>query len=172
MTSSGENNARDGDQDGLSNVRLPSVLVVDDSRDSANILSSLFGTHGYEVHVAYDWATALETAKAHLPDIILLDLGMPEMDGIHLALLLREDEQLKDKLLVAVTGYADDSTASNARLRASTTFCRSPSPGPTSNLPLIAFGHIDDALRCTVSQVNKRSFAGALSGQKCLGCLS
>jgi len=37
-----------------------------------------------------------------------LDLGMPEMDGIHLALLFREDEQLKDKLLVAVTGYADD----------------------------------------------------------------
>jgi CheY-like chemotaxis protein len=108
MTSSGENNPRDRDQDALSNVRLPSVLVVDDSRDSANILSSLFGAHGYEVHVAYDWAIALETAKAHLPDIIFLDLGMPEMDGIHLALLFREDEQLKDKLLIAVTGYADD----------------------------------------------------------------
>ena len=108
MTSAGENNARVGDQDALSKARLPSVLIVDDSRDSANILSSLFGAHGYQVHVAYDWAIALETAKAHLPDIILLDLGMPEMDGIHLALLLREDEQLKDKLLVAVTGYADD----------------------------------------------------------------
>jgi CheY-like chemotaxis protein len=108
MTSAGENNARDGDQDALSKTRLPSVLIVDDSRDAANILSSLFGANGYEVHVAYDWARALETAKAHLPDIILLDLGMPEMDGIHLALLLREDEQLKDKVLVAVTGYADD----------------------------------------------------------------
>ena len=108
MTSSGESNARDGDQDALLNVRLPSVLVVDDSRDSANLLSSLFGAHGYEVHVAFDWAIAIETARTHLPDIILLDLGMPEMDGIHLALLLREDEQLKDKLLVAVTGYADD----------------------------------------------------------------
>ena len=108
MTSSGENNARNGDQDGHSNVRVPSVLVVDDSRDSANMLSSLFGAHGFEVHVAFDWATALDTARAHLPDIILLDLGMPEMDGIHLALLFREDEQLKDKLIVAVTGYADD----------------------------------------------------------------
>ena len=108
MASSGENNARDGNQNTLSNARLPSVLIVDDSRDSANSLSSLCGAHGYQVHVAYDWAIALETAKAHLPDIILLDLGMPEMDGIHLALLLREDEQLKDKLLVAVTGYADD----------------------------------------------------------------
>jgi len=108
MISSGESNARDGNQNPLSNARLPSVLIVDDSRDSANMLSSLFGAHGYEIHVAYDWATALEIAKAHLPDIVLLDLGMPEMDGIHLALLLREDEQLKDKVLVAVTGYADD----------------------------------------------------------------
>jgi CheY-like chemotaxis protein len=108
MTSAGESNARDGDQNAFSQAQLPSVLIVDDARDAANILSSLFGTHGYEVHVAYDWTRALEAAKAHLPDIILLDLGMPEMDGIHLALLLREDEQLKDRVLVAVTGYADD----------------------------------------------------------------
>jgi CheY-like chemotaxis protein len=108
MTSSVENNVRNGVHYRFSNLRVPSVLVVDDSRDSANMLSSLFGAHGLEVHVAFDWTTALDTARAHLPDIILLDLGMPEMDGIHLALLFREDEQLKDKLIVAVTGYADD----------------------------------------------------------------
>jgi CheY-like chemotaxis protein len=108
MASSLANNARDGNQDLVAKARLPSVLIVDDSRDSANILSSLFGAHGYRVHVAYDWALALETAKTHLPDVFLLDLGMPEMDGIHLALLFREDEQFKDKVLVAVTGYADD----------------------------------------------------------------
>ena len=108
MTSAGESNAPNAVQNTVGNVRLPSVLIVDDSRDAANILSSLFAAHGYEVHVAYDWVKALETAKTHLPDILLLDLGMPEMDGVHLALLLRENEQLKDKLLVAVTGYADD----------------------------------------------------------------
>ena len=108
MTWAGEHDARDGDQDARSEARLPSVLIVDDSRDSANILSSLLGAHRYAVDVAFDWAMALETARAHLPDIILLDLGMPEMDGIHLALLFREDEKLKDKLIVAVTGYADD----------------------------------------------------------------
>jgi two-component system, sensor histidine kinase len=108
MTSAREINAREGDQNAFSQAQLPSVLIVDDSRDAANILSSLFGKHGYEVHVAYDWTRALEAAKTHRPNIILLDLGMPEMDGIHLALLLREDEQLKDRLLVAVTGYADD----------------------------------------------------------------
>jgi CheY-like chemotaxis protein len=103
-----ENDARDVDQKAHSRRRLPSVLIVDDSRDSANMLSSLFGAHGHEVDVAFDWAMALEAARTHLPDIILLDLGMPEMDGIHLALLFREDEKLKDKLIVAVTGYADD----------------------------------------------------------------
>ena len=108
MSLPGANEAQNGKRDSLSKARLPRVLIVDDSRDAVNLLSSLFGKNGYEVHVAYDWAMALETANTHLPDIILLDLGMPEMDGIHLALLLREDEQLKDKVLIAVTGYADD----------------------------------------------------------------
>ena len=60
MTSSGENNARNENQDAHSNARLPRILIVDDSHDSANIFGSLFGAHGYEAHVAYDGATALE----------------------------------------------------------------------------------------------------------------
>ena len=108
MPSSGANHARDEKQVPSSDARLPSILIVDDSHDSANTLHSLFGAHGYESHVAYDADTAFELAKAHLPDIILLDLGMPGMDGVHLARFFREDEQLKDKVLIAVTGYADD----------------------------------------------------------------
>ena len=41
-------------------------------------------------------------------DVILLDLGLPEMDGVHVARFFREDEQLKDKVLIAITGYADE----------------------------------------------------------------
>jgi CheY-like chemotaxis protein len=108
MATSGSNNAQDGGQDSPFDANLPSLLIVDDAHDSANILSSLFGAHGYKTHVAYDWAAALETARAHLPDVILLDLAMPELDGVHLARLFREDEQLKDRILVAVTGYADE----------------------------------------------------------------
>ena len=76
--------------------------------DSANTLSSLFAEHGYKTHVAYDGLEALNAAKIHFPDVILLDLGMPGLDGLHLARFLREDEQLKDKVLIAVTGYADE----------------------------------------------------------------
>src|SRR5271168_357654 len=108
MATSESNNARDGGQDSPFDAHLPSLLIVDDSHDSANSLRSLFGAHGYKTHVAYDGVAALEAAKAHLPDVILLDLGMPELDGVHLARFIREDEQLKDKVLVAVTGYADE----------------------------------------------------------------
>jgi CheY-like chemotaxis protein len=107
MVISASNSARDGSEDAPSDPNLPSILIVDDSHDSANTLGSLFGAHGYKTHVAYDGVAALEAAKAHLPDVILLDLGMPELDGVHLARFFREDEELKDKVLIAVTGHAD-----------------------------------------------------------------
>jgi CheY-like chemotaxis protein len=108
MAASQSHNGRDGGPGSPSEAHLPSILIVDDSHDSANTLSSLLEAHGYNTHVAYDGATALETARAHSPDVILLDLAMPELDGVHLARFFREDDQLKDKLLVAVTGYADE----------------------------------------------------------------
>src|SRR5476651_1179429 len=104
MATSGSNDARSGGQDSPAAPHLPSILIADDLHDSANTLRSLFDAHGYKTHVAYDGVAALEAAKAHLPDVILLDLGMPELDGVHLAHFLREDKQLKDKMLIAVTG--------------------------------------------------------------------
>jgi CheY-like chemotaxis protein len=89
-------------------IPLPNILVVDDSPDSANSLCVLLGKHGYNTWIAFRWETALQVAKAHLPEIALLDLGIPEMDGVHLARYFREDEQLKDTVLVAVTGFADE----------------------------------------------------------------
>ena len=108
MATSGSNDAWDGGQGSPSVAPLPSILIVDDSHDSANTLCSLFGAHGHKTHVAYDGVAALEAAQAHLPDVILLDLGLPEMDGVHVARFFREDEQLKDKVLIAITGHADE----------------------------------------------------------------
>jgi CheY-like chemotaxis protein len=108
MATSEAVNGRNGNQGTHFDAHLPSILIADDSHDSANTLSSLFIAHGYNTQVTYDGLAALEAAKAHLPDVILLDLGMPEMDGVHVARFFREDEQLKDKLLIAVTGHADE----------------------------------------------------------------
>ena len=108
MANSGAHKVPDGCHDSPSGTHLPSILIVDDSHDSANTLGSLFSAHGYKTHVAYDGEEALEAAKAHLPDVILLDLGMPNLDGVHVARFIREHEQLKGKVLIAITGYADE----------------------------------------------------------------
>ncbi len=84
MTPQSVDKAANGSQGSLAREHLPRILIVDDSRESANSLCTLFGKRGYKADVAYDWATALEVARANFPDVILLDIGMPEMDGVHL----------------------------------------------------------------------------------------
>ncbi len=108
MSAFDSNKARQGGLDYSCDTTLPSILVVDDSHDSANTLGSLFSEHGYKIHVAYDGEAALEAAQVHLPDVILLDLAMPRLDGVHLARFFREDTRLKDKVLIAITGHADE----------------------------------------------------------------
>ena len=82
------------------------VLVVDDNQDAALTLKKALERLGYAVAVAYDGPAALHTATAFEPDIALLDLGLPVMDGYELALRLREQRSVH---LVAVTGYGQES---------------------------------------------------------------
>ena len=84
------------------------VLVVDDNRDAADSLAQLLGMCGHSVWVAYDGAHAIELAARHVPDVILLDLGLPGMDGFEVARRLRGIPQLRAALLVAVTGYGQE----------------------------------------------------------------
>ena len=88
--------------------RVLGVLVVDDNRDAADSLAVLATLWGYDARLAYDGATALQSALTNPPDVVLLDIGMPQMDGLRLAGLLRGQARLADALLVAVTGYADE----------------------------------------------------------------
>ena len=81
------------------------VLVADDNRDQADSLATLLRAWGYTVRVAYDGLTALETAQTYKPNIAILDLGLPVMDGYQLALQLRRQPALKDLKLIALTGY-------------------------------------------------------------------
>jgi CheY-like chemotaxis protein len=84
------------------------VLVVDDDCDTADSLALLIDFWGYEPRVARDGRQALTAAVDFLPDVVLLDLALPGLDGYGLAACLRADPQLADTALVAVTGYADD----------------------------------------------------------------
>jgi two-component system, chemotaxis family, CheB/CheR fusion protein len=82
------------------------VLVADDCRDFTDSLGLLLSLWGYEVCAAYDGAGALELAHDFRPDVALLDLGMPGLDGFALAECLRRLPGLEGVLLAAVTGYA------------------------------------------------------------------
>jgi two-component system CheB/CheR fusion protein len=84
------------------------VLVVDDCVDTAESLAALLGLWGYRAVVAHDGGTALVAALAHQPEVILLDLALPGLDGLEVARRLRRQQDLREALLVAVTGYGDE----------------------------------------------------------------
>jgi CheY-like chemotaxis protein len=90
------------------------VLVVDDNVDAATTLSWLLAEHGYTVEVAHDGPEGLKTAHAFKPDILLLDIGLPGMDGYELARRLRS-EGFQSSLMVAISGYAHESDIERSR---------------------------------------------------------
>jgi CheY-like chemotaxis protein len=83
------------------------VLVVDDNHDCADSLSTLLHRWGHDVQTAYDGGAALEMMNSRQPDVALVDLAMPEMDGCRMARWLRQQTRFNHTLLIAVTGYAD-----------------------------------------------------------------
>lgn len=81
------------------------VLVVDDNRDSADLQAALLQHNGHRVRTAYDGTDALEVAGSFRPDVILLDIGLPEIDGYEVAYRVRQQPSLDGVVLVAMTGY-------------------------------------------------------------------
>src|SRR5687767_11947729 len=84
------------------------VLVVDDNMDAADMLVMMLQMFGHEVQAAYTGQTALETAVEYRPDVLLLDIGLPDMNGYEVARRLRQQPQTKDVRLSAMTGYGQD----------------------------------------------------------------
>ncbi|NNE01046.1 MAG: response regulator [Pirellulaceae bacterium] len=85
------------------------ILVVDDNRGAAFLLGRLLQKLAdHEIETAHDGPTALELALAMRPDIILLDIGLPLMDGFQVGQTIRNNPELDDTLLVAVTGYGQE----------------------------------------------------------------
>ena len=84
------------------------ILVVDDNVDGAKSLSILLQQYGHEVKTAHAGANALEIAKAWPPQVVLLDIGMPHMNGLEVARRLRGELGLTKAILVAMTGYGQD----------------------------------------------------------------
>lgn len=81
------------------------ILVIDDNMDAADSIAALLHTWGHDTHVAYEGMAAIEAARRYHPDAILLDLGMPGMDGFEVARRLRQEPGLQKALLIALTGW-------------------------------------------------------------------
>jgi CheY-like chemotaxis protein len=81
------------------------ILVVDDNRDAAESLQFLLRLLGAEVQVAHDGIAALEMAEQYRPHVVVLDIGLPKLDGYQAAKSIRECEWGKDMVLVAVSGW-------------------------------------------------------------------
>ncbi len=91
------------------------ILVADDNAAAADILAKLLSLFGNEVQVVHDGQAALKTFSAWRPDVILLDIGMPRMDGYEVARRVREQTASGKVMLIALTGWGQEKDRKLAR---------------------------------------------------------
>lgn len=90
------------------------ILVVDDNMDAADALVDILRMWGHDASAVYDGAAAVRAAREGRPDAVLLDIGLPEMDGYEVARRLREEPELAATRLIALTGYGQDADRQRA----------------------------------------------------------
>ncbi|MBF0527972.1 MAG: hybrid sensor histidine kinase/response regulator [Deltaproteobacteria bacterium] len=88
-------------------LNIPTVLIVDDTHANLDILTGMLGDRGYEPRPVPSGKLALLSARADPPDLILLDIRMPEMDGFEVCRRLKADETLKDIPVIFITALSD-----------------------------------------------------------------
>lgn len=93
------------------------ILVVDDNRDTADSLATLLKMFGHGVKTAHTGPLALEAVFDYLPDVVLLDIGLPGLNGYEVAKQIRERFCAKDIVLVAMTGYGQETDRQNSMER-------------------------------------------------------
>lgn len=86
----------------------PKILLVDDEKDILDLVGFNLEKEGYEVFTASDGKKALEVARKIQPDLVLLDVMMPEMDGMETCRLMREDSKLKNVMIAFLTARGED----------------------------------------------------------------
>jgi CheY-like chemotaxis protein len=85
------------------------IMIVDDNEDAAEILAETLQFVGHDTQIAHDAPSALKSVSGFSPDVILLDIGLPGMDGYELARAIRSMADLNSPRLIALTGYGQDS---------------------------------------------------------------
>lgn len=93
---------------------MSTVLLVEDQSETRRPLARLLRLEGYEVRTATDAYAAAAAIRNDAPDLVLLDVGIPPMDGLTMLSLLRDEPQFRDIPVVVVTGQTDEDTAARA----------------------------------------------------------
>jgi PAS domain S-box-containing protein len=91
------------------------ILVVDDSADTAETMGTLLEMAGHTIQLAHSGPAALEAAAASPPDVVILDIGLPGLDGFQVAQRLRENPAMKDVTLIAASGYGQEEDLRRSR---------------------------------------------------------
>jgi two-component system cell cycle response regulator DivK len=91
------------------------ILMIEDTEDNRQILRDLFAATDYELIEAVDGASGLAMASAHKPDLILMDIQLPVLDGYETTRRLKADPALRDIPVIAVTSYALSGDETKAR---------------------------------------------------------
>src|SRR5215213_8580519 len=84
------------------------ILVVDDNHDSALSLAMMLSIMGHETRTAHDGESAVSTAESFLPEVVLLDIGLPKLNGYEVAQRIRENAWGTSMFLIAVTGWGQE----------------------------------------------------------------
>ena len=91
------------------------ILVVDDSRDACTVMSMLLELYGYEVHTAQTGQAALEAARACRPDVVLLDIGLPDLSGHEVCRQMRACDELRSVTIIALSGRGEPEDRARSR---------------------------------------------------------
>jgi two-component system cell cycle response regulator DivK len=86
--------------------RRPTVLIVEDNELNMKLFNDLLTTHGYDTLQTGDGGEALALARRHRPDLILMDIQLPQISGLEITRRLKEDAELKQIPVIAVTAFA------------------------------------------------------------------
>jgi two-component system, OmpR family, response regulator len=104
--------------------RAPRILIVDDNCESADALATYLGLVSLTAQASYDGAAAILKAADWMPDVVLLDISMPDVNGFHVAKALRSNQRTSNAIIVAVTAHEEQYVKERATHADFDAYCR------------------------------------------------
>ena len=111
------------------------VIIVEDNELNMKLFNDLLEAHGYKTLQTKDGRQALELAQRHHPDLIIMDIQLPEVSGLEVTRWIKSDDAIKDIPIIAVTAFAMKGDEEKIREAAARPTSRNRFPSPTSCIP-------------------------------------